>query len=146
MLTDGTQHDFIGIYSGGAKNPITHEKLNAGEFGLQSLKSMPGDRNVRLWPMVIEKLLAKTNQQINDIDHFIFTQINRSVIYSVMDILGQPYSKTTCIMDRFAYTGSACVPIAFDHATKTGSIKRGDKVLFVASGAGLAVGSNLFIY
>ncbi len=146
MLTDGTQYDFIGIYSGGAKNPITHEKLNTGEFGLQSLKPMPGDRNVRLWPMVIEKLLAKTNHQINDIDHFIFTQINRSVIYSVMDILGQPYSKTTCIMDRFAYTGSACVPIAFDHATKTGSIKRGDKVLFVASGAGLAVGSNLFIY
>ena len=146
MLTDGTQHDFIGIYSGAAKHQITHEKLDAGEYGLQSLKPMPGDRNVRLWPMVVQQLLSKAQIDIEEIDHFIFTQINRSVILKVMDELGQDASKTTCIMDRYGYTGSACIPIAFHHAIAEGSIKRGAKVMFVASGAGLAVGSNLFIY
>jgi len=49
-------------------------------------------------------------------------------------------------MDKYGYTGSACVPMAFYDAVKAGRIKRGDTVMFVASGAGLAVGSNLFVY
>ncbi len=146
LLADGTQWDFIGIYSGGAKNQVTKERIDSNEYGLQSLKPLPGDRNVRLWPMVVKKLLKKSQLELNEIDHFIFTQINKSVILKVMDELGLPYDKTTCVMDKYAYTGSACVPIAFHHALLEGKIKRGDKVMFVASGAGLAVGSNVFIY
>lgn len=146
LLSDGTQWDFIGIYSGAAKNPITPERLKNNEYGLMSLKPMPGDRNVRLWPIVARKLLEKSQIELEEVDHFIFTQINKSVILKVMDELGLPYSKTTCIMDKYAYTGSACIPIAFHHAIKDGKIKRGDKVMFIASGAGLAVGSNLFTY
>jgi 3-oxoacyl-[acyl-carrier-protein] synthase-3 len=146
LLTEGTQWDYIGIYSGGAKNPITKEKLEAKEYGLMSLQPLPGDRNIRLWPMVVKKLLEKSKLDLQHIDHFIFTQINKSVILKVMDELGLPYEKTTCIMDKYAYTGSACVPIAFHSAIQEGKIKRGDKIMFVASGAGLAVGSNVFTY
>ncbi|GAB1418167.1 ketoacyl-ACP synthase III [Bacteroidales bacterium] len=146
LLTDGTQYDFIGIYSGGTQRPVTRERLDNQEYGLQSLKPLPGDRNVRLWPMVVNRLLDKYHQDIHEIDHFVFTQINRSVIESVMEALGQPMTKTTCVMDRYGYTGSACVPMAFHHALSDDRIKRGDKVIFMASGAGLAVGSNLFIY
>jgi 3-oxoacyl-[acyl-carrier-protein] synthase-3 len=63
-----------------------------------------------------------------------------------MEILGQPLEKTSFIMDKYGYTGSACVPMAFNHAVNNNKIKKGDLVLFMASGAGLAVGSNLFIY
>ncbi len=146
LLTDGTQWDFIGIYSGGAKHPITKEKIEANEFGLMSLKPLPGDRNVRLWPMVINQLLKKSGLDLHKIDHFIFTQINKSVIFKVMDELNLPYEKTTCIMDKYAYTGSGCVPMAFHTALQKGKIKRGDKVMFITSGAGLAVGSNVFTY
>jgi 3-oxoacyl-[acyl-carrier-protein] synthase-3 len=64
----------------------------------------------------------------------------------VMGILGLPMEKTTTVMDRYGYTGSACVPMAFCEAVKAGSIRRGDTVMLVASGAGLAVGANLFVY
>jgi 3-oxoacyl-[acyl-carrier-protein] synthase-3 len=63
-----------------------------------------------------------------------------------METLEVPMSKTTTVMDKFGYTGSGCVPMAFHHAVSEGKIKRGDRVLFMASGAGLAVGSNLFVY
>lgn len=146
MLTDGTQYDYIGVYAGGTHIPVNQDLINKNQYGLLSLKPLPGDRNVRLWPMVVRKLLDKYKVDLNDISHFIFTQINRSVIYKVMDELGQPYSKTTTVMDQYAYTGSGCVPMAFHHAVKEGSIKRGDKVVLMASGAGLAVGSNLFVF
>jgi len=145
-LADGTQWDFIGIYAGGSRNPITHQKIEAKEYGLQNLKPLPGDRNVRLWPMVANKLLTDNNLTASQIDHYIFTQINRSVIVKVMEELGQPMERTTCVMDRYGYTGSGCVPMAFHHAIAEGKVKRGDRIVFIASGAGLAVGSNLFIY
>ena len=142
-LSDGTQWNYIGIYSGGSRQPVTHERLEAGEYGLQSLQPLPGDRNVRLWPMVVEKLLAKASVPIEEVDHFIFTQINRSVIERVMEALNQPLHKTSFVMDRYGYTGSGCVPMALHHALQEGRLKRGDVVALVASGAGLSVGSCL---
>jgi len=146
ILTDGTQFDYIGVYAGGTKMPVTKEVLESNKQGLLSLQPLPGDRNVRLWPKVVRHLLDKSGLSIADVDHFIFTQINRAVISEVMGILEVPMSKTTTIMDRYGYTGSGCVPMAFHHAVREGHVRRGNRVLFVASGAGLAVGSNLFVY
>lgn len=146
QLTDGTQWDYIGVYAGGTRNPVTPELIKEGKHGLLNLKPLPGDRNVRLWPIVVSKLLQKANLPINDINHLLFTQINKSVIGKVMREINLPETKTSYVMDRYGYTGSACLPMAFYHAIKDGKIRRGDKVVMVASGAGLAVGSNLFIY
>jgi len=146
LLTDGTQFDYIGVYAGGTKMPVTAEVLAGNQQGLLSLQPLPGDRNVKLWPKVVNKLLSKYDLAIKDVDHFIFTQINHSVISEVMAILDVPMTKTTTIMDKYGYTGSGCVPMAFHHAVTESRVKRGDRVLFMASGAGLAVGSNLFVY
>ncbi|MBI9055218.1 MAG: ketoacyl-ACP synthase III [Bacteroidales bacterium] len=146
LLTDGTQWDYVGVYTGGTKNPVTEKVLKEKTQGLLNNKPIPSDRNVRLWPMVIEKLLSKSKAEIKDVDHYIFTQINRSVIKKVMAAIDQPLEKTSFVMDRYGYTGSGCVPMAFHHAIKEGKVKRGNKIVFVASGAGLAVGSNFFIY
>lgn len=146
LLTDGTQWDYIGVYAGGARNPITPELIKQEKQGLLNLQPLPGDRNVRLWPMVVKHLLSKAGESVENVDHIIFTQINKSVIIKVMDELNQPETKTNFVMDRYGYTGSGCLPMAFHHAVKEGKVKRGDKVVLMASGAGLAVGSNLFIY
>lgn len=143
-LVDGTQWDYIGVYAGGTRKPMSMRLLDAGAYGLQSLRPLPGNRNVRLWPMVINDLLKKARKSVSQVDHFIFTQINRSVIVEVMGLLEQPLEKTTMIMDRYGYTGSACVPMALYHAVKERRVYKGDLVLTVASGAGLAVSANLF--
>lgn len=144
MLTDGTQWDYIGVYAGGTRKPVTEKVIQEEKHGLLNLQRLPGDRNVRLWPMVVKKLVKKAGMELNQIDHFIFTQINKSVIKEVIQILDQPAEKTHFVMDKYGYTGSGCVPMAFHHAVTEGKIKKGDTVLFMASGAGLAVGSNLF--
>ncbi len=146
FVTDGTQWDYVGVYTGGTRNPVTRDRLESGEYGFQLLKPLPGNRNVELWPPLAERLLSEAGKTPADLDHILFTQINRSVILTVMDILGLPVEKTTTVMGRYGYTGSACIPMAFHHAVKEGRIRRGDTVALVASGAGLAVGSCLFTY
>ncbi len=149
IIADGTQWDFIGVYTGGTKKPFMPENTNLlekGEYGLENLQPLPGDRNVKLWPPLVKDTLAKKGLKPDDANMLIFTQINKSVIVKVMDILNQPMEKTVTIMDKYGYTGSACVPMAFYHAVKDGKIKRGDVVVLTASGAGFAVGCNVFKY
>lgn len=144
QLADGTQWDYIGVYTGGTKIPCTKEKLEKGEYGLELWQRLPGDRNVNLWPKAVRKALGKAG--LERADHYLFTQINRAVIHEVMGILEEPLEKTTTVMDRYGYTGSACIPMAFHHAVQEGRIRRGDRIITVASGAGLAVGCNVFEY
>lgn len=146
QLTDGTQWDYIGVYTGGTKKPMTQERLDKNEYGLELLKHLPGDRNVKLWPVIMDELLKKCSLPLSEVNHFLFTQINRSVIEQVMNILGRPMSDTTCIMGQYGYTGSACLPMAFHQAVIEKKIRRNDKVAMIASGAGLCVGANLIKY
>lgn len=143
LKADGTQWNYVGVYAGGTRAPVTKELLDAGRWGLELLQRLPGDRNVKLWPPLVHRLLDKAGVELRHVDHFFFTQINRSVIRQVMEILGVPLEKTTCVMDRYGYTGSACVPMALHTAIREGRVKRGDLLVLVASGAGLAVGANL---
>jgi 3-oxoacyl-[acyl-carrier-protein] synthase III len=142
---DGTQWNYVGVYSGGTRKPVTHELLDQGTYGLELLQRLPGDRNVKLWPPLALRLLEKAAWPKEKVDHYIFTQINLSVIKQVMEILGEPMEKTTTIMDRYGYTGSGCVPMALHCAIKEGRVKKGDTLVLVASGAGLAVGANLLV-
>jgi 3-oxoacyl-[acyl-carrier-protein] synthase-3 len=79
------------------------------------------------------------------VDHILFTQINRAVIEEVMQALDLPMERTTCIMDRYGYTGSACVPMALATAIREKRVAKGDTLVLVASGAGLAVGADLIV-
>jgi 3-oxoacyl-[acyl-carrier-protein] synthase-3 len=40
-------------------------------------------------------------------------------------------------MQKWGYTGSACIPMGFHDALAAGKIKRGDTIVFCASGGGL---------
>jgi 3-oxoacyl-[acyl-carrier-protein] synthase-3 len=144
MISDGTQWDYVGIYTGAAKKPYTPELFEGEEYGLQLLQRLPGDRNVKLWPDTVHKLLENCGSRLDEVDHFFFTQINRAVIQEVMEILGRSMDDTSCIMDRYGYTGSGCIPMAIHDAREQGRISKGDRVVTVASGAGLSVGANLF--
>jgi len=139
LWADGSYHDCFGIFGGGTKYPHTIERLENKEQQLRMVKPYPADINTANWPGLIHKALAKAKLKIMDIDHIIFTQINRSTIEIVMAELGLPMDKTTCTMDRYGYTGSACIPIALHHAVIEGKIQRGDIVVLLGSGVGAAM-------
>lgn len=144
FIGDGTQYDFLGIYDGGARYPF--RKDNPKDQLLTSLKPLPPDRNLKLWPPLVKETVEKAGFKVEDIDHIFFTQINKSVILDVMDILGLDHSKTTTIMDKYGYTGSACLPMAFNDALVNGRVNKGDLIVFVGSGVGFSIVASVFIY
>ncbi|MGD8586912.1 MAG: ketoacyl-ACP synthase III [Chloroflexota bacterium] len=146
LIAAGQYHDALGIYTGGTYRPATPAAV--AEFGkpkVQFVRKFPATFNSDNWPPLIMDTLAKAGLELDEIDFFVFTQLNLRTIEFVMDKLGQPMSKTHNIMDKWGYLGSACIPAALDDAITEGvGPKAGDNVLFCASGGGLAMAASIW--
>jgi 3-oxoacyl-[acyl-carrier-protein] synthase III len=74
---------------------------------------------------------------------YVFTQLNLRTIETTMAALGQPMSRTHWTMDKWGYTGSACIPMTLDDAVQQGRLRAGDHVMLCATGGGLATAAAL---
>ena len=141
----GEHHDALGIYAGGTAEPKAAEAANHGIPRVQFVKRFPPTFNAENWPPLIYDTVAKAGLTVDDIDFYVMTQLNLNTIKEIMGIIGQPLSKTHWVMDKWGYTGSACVPMALDDAIEQGRGPRtGDHVLFIASGGGIAMACNVW--
>ena len=146
LLAAGEYHDALGVYTGGTYRPSTAETvaLTNGKPAVQFVRKFPATFNTERWPMLLKQLLERAKLTMNDVDHFVFTQLNLRTIEATMKVLEQPMSKTNWTMDKWGYTGSACIPMTLDDAVVQGRIKKGDLVALCASGGGLAMASALY--
>jgi 3-oxoacyl-[acyl-carrier-protein] synthase-3 len=136
----GDYHDALGIYTGGANRPATPEEVAArGKPKVEFVRKFPATFNTEQWPALVRRALAKASLDLSDISLFLFTQLNIRTIEAVMGVLGQPMTKTHWIMDKWGYTGSACIPMVLSDAVENGRIAAGDRVLLCASGGGLSM-------
>lgn len=147
FIGDGNEWSSLGIYVGGTRFLPTIKRLEGqGEVqpGLTFFQGELINRNPELWPEIIKKALTKTAITLLDIDLFIFTQINLSAVHLTCANLGIDFKQTHNIMDKYGYTGNACIIMALDDARQKGRIKNNDIVCLTASGVGYTMGSILF--
>ncbi|HEY0461754.1 MAG TPA: ketoacyl-ACP synthase III [Pyrinomonadaceae bacterium] len=143
----GEYHDFLGIFAGGSKTPVTAEVLEKGYYNkVRFAKRTPPEINFEGWQRIVKELLARESLTLDDIALFLWTQVNLSTIREVMAALEQPMEKTHTIMQKWGYTGSACIPMVLDDAIKAGKLERGDLVVLCASGGGINMAAMIFRY
>jgi 3-oxoacyl-[acyl-carrier-protein] synthase-3 len=148
----GEYHDALGIYTGGTFRPATAAQV--AQYGppvVQFMRPFPATFNTEQWPPLIERLLARASARMgtllqpDDVDHYYFTQVNLRTLEATMATLRQPLDKTHWIMDKYGYTGSACLPMVLDDAIAQGKGPApGSLVLFCASGGGIALAASLW--
>ena len=136
IFADGSYYQNWGIYAGGTAEPATVENVKSGKTQVRLITPFPAEVNNEGWPKRVREVAENGGFKIEDIDFVIFTQVRLNSIKLVMDDLGLPIEKAHWIMDKWGYTGSACLPMAFDDARKLGKIKSGDLVVFIGSGVG----------
>ncbi|MBN1262565.1 MAG: ketoacyl-ACP synthase III [Anaerolineae bacterium] len=145
FFADGAYHKHWGIYAGGTYEPATVENVQAGKTQVKLVTPFPPTVNNEGWPNRLRELAKNGGFDIQDIDMVIFTQVRLNSIQLVMEEVGLPLEKAHWIMDKWGYTGSACLPMAFDDARKQGKIKSGDLVAFVGSGVGYNQAGAAFV-
>jgi len=136
----GEYHDALGIYGGGTLHPSTPDYVaQHGQPHVKFVRKFPATFNTERWPAMVHALLGKAGATLDDVKLFVFTQLNLRTIEATMGVLNVPMSRTHWTMDRWGYTGSACIPMTLDDAVQAGKVHKGDLVLLVASGGGLAM-------
>jgi 3-oxoacyl-[acyl-carrier-protein] synthase III len=145
LVAEGSFHDHMGIYAGGTHLPITEEVLREGAWTkVRFAKKYPPEVNLQGWPRIIRDVLAKAKLKLDDVALFLFTQVNLSTIKEVMKGLDVPMSRTHTVMQKWGYTGSACIPMVLDDALHEGKLKQGDVIVMCASGGGLNMACAAF--
>ena len=92
-------------------------------------------------PKVIEQVVQKAGLTYDDIDHFVLHQANLRIIESIAKKLKQPMDKFVVNIEKYGNTSAASVGLALDEAIADGRIRKGDKVLMCAFGAGKTWGA-----
>ncbi|MFM2246150.1 MAG: hypothetical protein RL071_2224 [Pseudomonadota bacterium] len=139
-FADGQYHDALGIYGGGTARPSTAAAIAAhGPPRVEFVRKLPATFNLERWPALVREVLDEAGAAVEEVALFVFTQLNKRTIEAVMGALGQPMDRAHTIMERWGYTGSACVPMALDDAARAGRLKVGDLVVLCASGGGVAM-------
>lgn len=145
LVADGSFHKHMGIFAGGTNLPITEDVLREGRWTkVRFAQKYPPEVNIEGWPTIVNDVLRKSDLTLADVDLFLFTQVNLSTIEEVMRIMEVPMERTHTIMQKWGYTGSACIPMALDDAVREGKLKRGQVVVMCASGGGLNMACAAF--
>ena len=133
---DGTYAGKWLIQAGGTVEPGTEAAAREGRTLVKMLDRYPPEINNEGWPRLVRKVAENGLFGVSDIDFLIFTQVRKPTIELVMQDLELPMSKTHTVMEKWGYTGSACIPMALDDALQQKKIKPGDLVVMVGSGVG----------
>ncbi len=134
---DGTYAPDWGILAGGTFEPASIDAVKAGRTQMRREEgNYPASVNEDNWPRLFKRLCDQCGFTAGQVDQLFFTQISKPSIAIAAERCGVPIAKCPTIMQKYGYTGSACIPMALDDAIELGKIKRGDLIVMISSGLG----------
>lgn len=92
---------------------------------------------VTVLPSIVNELLEKANESIENIKYIVPHQANSRIIGEASRRLKIEENKFYVNVDKYGNTSGASVPIALSELFEKGLIKRGDKIILAAFGGGL---------
>ncbi len=144
LETAGEYHDALGIYGGGTARPSTLDNVRQhGAPRVEFVRKFPATFNTERWPRLVSQVLAPHAMTPRDVSLYVFTQLNLRTIEATMEALELPLERTHWTMDRYGYTGSACIPLTLDDAVRRGRLREGDHVVLCATGGGMSLACAL---
>lgn len=94
-------------------------------------------------PKIINETFKKTKYSINDLDWFVPHSANARMIESICNKASINKNKTLMSLEYYGNTSSATIPLSIDLAVRENKIKKGDLILLLGFGGGLAYASTL---
>ena len=131
----------IWLPAGGSKSPPSAETVGRGEHFIR----MEGRETYRFATRTLASTalaaIERAGLQPDDIDLVIPHQANVRIIEAVAKGLAFPMERIFVNVDRYGNTSAASVPLALAEAVDSGRVKVGDRIVFVAFGAGFTSGA-----
>ncbi|MBB6479540.1 beta-ketoacyl-ACP synthase III [Spirochaeta isovalerica] len=143
LRSEGSGAEALKVHKGGSKNPLViGEPVDEDSFIFMDGRQVYNFA-VRSVTEVIRILMEKHNISIDDLKYIVPHQANQRIIQAAAKRLGMSMDKFYLNIEEFANTSAATIPIALNEMDEKGLLEKGDLILTVGFGAGLAYGGNL---
>ncbi len=145
MRTDGERGSFLNLPSKKNQDSIIDniEFLSGGFSPIQMNGQEVYKFAVREVPLIIDKLLKKTNFSSDQVDWLVLHQANQRILDSVGERLKIPGKKILSNLEKYGNTSAATIPLMMDEAIRNNRIKQNDIIATSGFGAGLSWGAAL---
>lgn len=147
---DGDYHvDGIGIphlimTGGGSVRPASHETIDKNEHYVYQDGRFVFKHAVADMISSTKTVMKRNNLTIEDVDYFIPHQANLRIIEAIAERLNIPEEKMLINIEHYGNTSAASIPLCL--AEYEHKLKKGNKLILTAFGAGFTWGSVYLIW
>ena len=149
-VIDGVFHvDGIGLphllmKAGGSARPASHATVDADEHYVYQEGRAVYKHAVTDMLTSSQEVMKRNGLTVDNIDWFIPHQANLRIIEAVGDRLGIANEKVLVNIEHYGNTSAASIPLCLDE--NKGKLKKGDKIVLTAFGAGFTWGAMYIVW
>ena len=142
--SDGSQADVLIAPCPGTRIPVSQKAVDERLHYLRMDGRAVFKFATRTMGESLQRVMAKAEVDVDDIDLFIPHQANARIIEYAAKQFGLPEEKVVMNVAEYGNTSAATIPIALSEALDAGRAKPGDMLALVGFGAGLTWAACLF--
>ena len=144
LRTDGSGFPHLHMKAGGSMRPPSHETVDNHEHSVFQEGQMVFKRAVTEIADVAAEIIERNGLTLADIDWFVPHQANMRIVDAVTRRVEAPLEKMMINIERYGNTSAASIPLClWEWEPK---LKKGDKLILAAFGAGFTWGATYMIW
>lgn len=143
---DGSGKESLYMKGGGSLNPSSHETVdNKMHYIYQDGKAV-FKVAVKGMADISAEIMEKNNLSSDDVAYLVPHQANLRIIDATGKRMGLPSEKVMVNIDKYGNTTAATIPLCLTEYYRDGKIKKGDKLILSAFGAGFTWGATYMVW
>lgn len=143
---DGSGQDALYMKGGGSLYPPTHETVDNKMHYLYQDGKAVFKVAVKGMADVSYELMQKNNLSAEDIAYLVPHQANLRIINATGERMGLGKEKVMVNIEKYGNTTAATIPLCLVEYYRDGRLKKGDKLILSAFGAGYTWGSTYIVW
>ncbi|OGU75107.1 MAG: 3-oxoacyl-ACP synthase [Ignavibacteria bacterium RBG_16_34_14] len=146
LRTDGSGKEALYMKGGGSLNPPTHETVDKKMHFIYQDGKAVFKVAVKGMADVSYELMIKNKLTGDDIAYLVPHQANLRIIDATADRMGISRDKVMINIDKYGNTTAATIPSCLVEYYRAGKLKKGDKIILAAFGAGYTWGASYIVW
>lgn len=146
LHTDGSGKEALYMKGGGSLNPSTHETVDKKMHYIYQDGKAVYKVAVLGMANVSYEIMQKNNLKSEDIAYLVPHQANLRIIDATAQRMGITRDKVMINIHKYGNTTAATIPSCLTEYYREGKLKKGDKVILAAFGAGFTWGASYLVW
>lgn len=146
LRIDGSGQESLYMKGGGSLNPPTHETVDKKMHYIYQDGKAVFKVAVKGMADVSFELMTKNNLKSEDIAYLVPHQANLRIIDATAERMGLTKNKVMVNIHKYGNTTAATIPSCLTEYYREGKVKKGDKIILSAFGAGYTWGSCYLVW